>query len=474
MKIKDVIEDAEQVRAAIIDKVEKIPDEPDLMDVLKFTNKFALKKDVKAFTKTRNYKDLVSDVFLQALANAEIDSDTVNRFLQKLTTDGILNEKMLLTPGKVHSYSQLIDQEWQEVFNKIKGELFEKLSGKIGEMGDVGKGEYLLDIISQHVKRRGAPGDLDVDGTKVELKAGENGRIGPAGSQALVGRFPEFWNAVKHLVPPAKAKLIPEDSTELGKMFNLKIHMGSFTNFFENAKNVKFALSKALSMHFPNYNTKSIANSVVDGSGNIDGYKLKEEMLKAAFSSYSAAKGFDGIIVMDEEVTRFLYIGDEDQMVNSSRYMTVKFPSWVEQQSNCMKVTLNTGPSKVEAPDVQVPMGIPGQSDESSRAFEDSIEKFAQELASAYHISDPAVIGVITSITMDAYLEGVDPKKIIGILKKQVPELSAPKKPKAEKTAPAADTLPVENPPADDTDELDKIKKNAGIISPTKPGAATV
>ena len=474
MKIKDVItEDAEEVRAAIIDKVEKIPDEPDLKDVLRFTNKFALKKDVKAFTKTRNYKDLVSDVFLQALANADIDSATVNKFLQKLTTDGILNEKLLLTPGAVHSYSQLIDQEWQEVFNKIKGELFEKLSGKIGEMGDVGKGEYLLDIISQHVKRRGAPGDLDVDGTKVELKAGENGRIGPAGSQALVGRFPEFWNAVKHLVPPAKAKLIPSDSTELGKMFNLKIHMGAFTNFFGDAKNVKFALSKALSMHFPNYNTKSIANKVVDGSGNIDGYRLKDEMLKAAFVSYRAAKGFDGIIVMDEEVTKFLYIGDEDQMLQSSKFMTVKFPSWVEQQSNCMKVTLNTGRAKIDVPDVQVPIGVPGQSDQSSQEFETKIEDFAQSLAAAHHITDPAVIGTITTITMDAYMQGIEPKKIINILKKEVPELSTPKKPTVAKTTPA-DATPAEPEPVSDSDELNKLKKNAGIVSPVKPGMATV
>jgi hypothetical protein len=430
-KLIDLIETPEEIRAAIIDKVDKIPNEPDLQDVLRFTNKFALKKDVQAFSTGRNYKDRVTDVFLQALANADIDSNTVNKFLNKLTTDGILNEKLLLTPGQVHSYSQLIDPEWQGIFNKIKGELFEKLSGKIGEMGDVGKGEYLLDIISQHVKRRGAPGDLDVDGTKVELKAGENGRIGPAGSQALVGRFPEFWNAVKHLVPK-KAGLIPKDSTALGKMFNLKMNMGSFTAFFENSKNVKFALGKALKMHFPNYDVSSIANSVVDGNGNIDGKKLKEEMLRAAFSSYRADKGFDGIIVMDENVTKFLYIGSEDQMIDSAKYVTVKFPSWVEQQSNCMKVTLNTGRAKVDAPEVQTPVGTPGVSNQASANFESSIEKFAQELANTYNISDPTVIGTITTMTMDAYMQGMPPNKIVGMLKKNIPELAGPKKEPAD------------------------------------------
>ena len=49
-QIKQIDETPEQVRAEIEKKINKIPDEPDLVDVLKFTNKFALKKDVTAFT----------------------------------------------------------------------------------------------------------------------------------------------------------------------------------------------------------------------------------------------------------------------------------------------------------------------------------------------------------------------------------------------------------------------------------------
>ena len=103
MKIKDVIiEDAEEIRAEIINKVEKIPDEVDLKDVLRFTNRYSLRGDVKAFSKARKYKDFVSDMFLQALANADIDADTVNKFLNKLNTDGILDEKLLLEIARTH------------------------------------------------------------------------------------------------------------------------------------------------------------------------------------------------------------------------------------------------------------------------------------------------------------------------------------------------------------------------------------
>lgn len=475
MKIKDVIvEDAEEIRAAVIDKVNKIPDEADLRDVLKFTNKFAFKKDVQAFAKVRNYKDLISDTFLTALANAEIDSDTVNKFLTKLNSDGILNEKLLLTPGKVHRFSQLIDPEWQSVWNQIKGELFEKLAGTIGDLGYVGKGEYLLDIVSQKVKRRGAPGDLDVDGTKVEIKAGKNGRLGPAGSQPLVGRFPEFLNKVKHLVSEEKLAQIPEDgSTELGMMFNIKENMSGFSRFFENPKAVKFALNKALSMHFPNYATQSIANQVVDGSGNIDGTKLKQEMLRAAFSSYKAAKSFDGVIVMDESVTKFLYIGSEDDIATAAPFLSVSYPSWVEQQGNCIKVTLTMSSGKISAPDVQLPLNVPGQKDDASQNFENQIEEFIKLLAAEYNITDPATIGAMTTITMDAYMQGIEPKQIINLLRKEFPQLNAPKKPKTQ----AAAETPAEPDPAVDTNELDKIKKNAGITTPTKPtkpGVATV
>ena len=73
-------------------------------------------------------------------------------------------------------------------------------------MGDVGKGEYMLDIICPNIKRRGAPGDLNIKGTNVELKAGDNGRLGPAGSMALVGRFErEFLPLIAQLVGKKKA-----------------------------------------------------------------------------------------------------------------------------------------------------------------------------------------------------------------------------------------------------------------------------
>jgi len=417
-QFKKIDETPEQVRAEIEKKIEKIPDEPDLVDVLKFTNKFALKKDVSAFTTLRNYKDLVANVFLQALANANLDEPTVKKFLNKLSTDGILNEKLLMTPGKVNTYTELIDKEWQTTFNLIKGDLFEKISGKIGEMGDVGKGEYLLDIISPHVNRRGAPGDLDVGGVKIELKAGESGRVGPAGSQSLVGRFQrEFLPAVKHLVPASRLKMIPKDSTELGKMFNLKQNMSGFTAFFGNAKAVKEALAVALKMHYPDYNVKTIANAVVDGAGNIDGQKLKAEMLKASFTVYRNAKEFDGIIIMDSAVTKFLYIDSPESMYNAAPMLTVSFPSWVETQSNAMKVTLgvNAGVEKLEVPSLppqtaKKPSAAKQQEQLSQLAAK--VQDYCTKLAAQYKVTDLQTIQSMIEFVGSELTRGVDATKI--------------------------------------------------------------
>jgi hypothetical protein len=389
-----------------------------LVDVLKFTNKFALKKDVSAFTTLRNYKDLVANVFLQALANANLDEATVKKFLHKLSTDGILNEKLLMTPGKVNTYTELIDQEWQTTFNLIKGDLFEKISGKIGEMGDVGKGEYLLDIISPHVNRRGAPGDLDVQGIKIELKAGESGRVGPAGSQSLVGRFQrEFLPAVKHLVPASRLKQIPKDSTDLGKMFNLKQNMGGFTAFFGNAKAVKEALAIALKMHYPDYNVKAIANAVVDGAGNIDGQKLKAEMLKASFTVYRNAKEFDGIIIMDSAVTKFLYVNSPETMYKIAPMVTVSFPSWVETQSNAMKVTLgvNAGVEKLEVPSLppqtaKKPSAAKKQEQLSQLAAK--VMEYCNKLAAQYKVTDTQTIQSMVEFVISELTRGIEPAKI--------------------------------------------------------------
>ena len=94
--INIVSETPEQVRSEIDKKIQNIPDESDLTDILKFTNRYSIKKDVDAFTTLRNYKGLVSGVFLQALADAGIGETEVKKFLAKLSTDGILNEKKLI------------------------------------------------------------------------------------------------------------------------------------------------------------------------------------------------------------------------------------------------------------------------------------------------------------------------------------------------------------------------------------------
>jgi len=338
LESQELDEAPDEVRDAIRQRIEKIPNEQDLVDVLKFTKKYTLKKDVEKFTTLRNYKDLVSSVFLRALADTDLPDKQIKNFLKKLSTDGILDEKRLLTPGQVHTTNDLIDSAYEGVFNAIKMPVFTDISGKIGEMGDVGKGEYLLDILSPMVNRRGAPGDLDVDGTKVELKAGKNGRIGPAGSQSLAGRFQrEYLPVLKKLMP---GKPIPDPT-----VFNPKQNMSEFTEFFEgNAKKVKTALAYMLEMHYPEgVDVKGIANRVVGAGGQINGQELKKEMLKASFDVYKAAKGFDGIIIMDEGITKFLYVGSPQDMEAAANSLVVAFPSWTDTQGNAMKVTLSKG-----------------------------------------------------------------------------------------------------------------------------------
>lgn len=338
--ISPLFETPEEVRAQIDDKLEKIPDEADLKDILKFTNRYTIKKDVVSFTTLRQYKDIVSNVLLRALADAEIPEDDVRKFLDKLSNDGILDEKLLLTPGQIHTFEQIVDPEYRSIFDAIKVDVFRDIAGKIGELGDVGKGEYLLDIMSANINRRGAPGDLDISGTKIELKAGENGRLGPAGSMSIAGRFQrEFLPVLKELMPEA-------DTSQLDPItFNPKQDMKTFTAFFDSPEKVKTALTAMLKMHYPSYDVESITNAVVDGSGNINGLKLKEEMLKASFTVYKQEKEFDGIIIMDSAVTKFLYIGSPEDMVRSASLVTVSFPSWNDTQSNAMKLTLAKGRS---------------------------------------------------------------------------------------------------------------------------------
>jgi len=345
MKIIDILTDdyhldetPAQVRADIVQKVNKIADEPDLINILQYANQYAFKKDVTKLSTVKGYKENVSNIILQAVGKVNAPETQVRAFLKRLATDGIIKENLLMTPGAVHSMDEIIDNKWLPMFKAIQLDLFEKISGKMGEKGDVGKGEYLLSILSPRIVRRGAPGDIAIDKVKIELKAGSSGRLGPSGSQSLAGRIAEFG---AHCL---KSKIIDQQGFQAmianPVAFNPSLNMTAFCQFFgNNPAHIKKALGFMLKMHYPGANGNTMANSVVTGA-NIDGNALKAKMLEMSYHVYQQAKQFDGVILTDYGINKYLYINTPASIASAAPFLTVKFPSWTDTQSNCMKIQL--------------------------------------------------------------------------------------------------------------------------------------
>lgn len=332
-----ITETPEEVRSAIVGKIQKIQDEPDLINILKYANQYSFKKDVGQLSTVKGYREQISNIILQAVGKLDAPEVQIRAFLKRVATDGVIKEELLLTPGAVHSMEEIVDNKFRPIFNAIKMDLFEKISGKIGEKGDVGKGEYLLSILSPRIIRRGAPGDLKIVNSNVELKAGQSGRLGPAGSQALAGRFDEFWENLtkQQLVDPTVAAPNPTN-------FNPQLDMNSFAAFFgHDPKKVSQALKIMLKMHYPGLDVEPMVNASMTG-GSIAGAKLKSEMLKASFSVYQAAKEFDGILLTDYGINKYLYMNTPEAAAASAPFLTVKFPSWVDTQSNSVKIQLKS------------------------------------------------------------------------------------------------------------------------------------
>lgn len=428
-----ILEDPTQVRKMILGQLDKIKDEEDLVNILKFTNKFSYKKDVANLAIAKDYKESISDIILTSIGNVDAPAIQIRAFIKKLATDGIVNEKLLLTPGAVHKIDQIIDKDFLPIFEKIKIDLFEKLSGKIGEMGDVGKGEYLLAILSPKINRRGAPGDLDITGTKVELKAGKNGRLGPAGTQTLAGRFGEFLgNCYKAKILDPKIKF--DDPT----LFNPKQNMEEFSNAFDNdPKKVAKAMEILLTMHLPGISVKDIVKKVVSGS-TINGSVLKTELLAATYELYQKAKKFNGVIVLDETVTRYLYINTPESMRSVSSFLLAAFPSWTDKQGDCMKITIKT---RLE-PDVKMPIVTPGK--KITPKHQEAIWNYATDLVNKAGLKDNTSesenrINGIYKIISDGLLKGNAITSIIKVVKNKYPELVKKKEqPITPATAPAA------------------------------------
>jgi len=466
-KLINLIETPDEVRATIINKVEKIPDEGDLRDVLKYTNRFALKPTVSSFT--QRYKtSAVQDVILQSLTDADIDLDTVENFLKVLDTTGVIKVDKLLAPAKIAHWSQIIDPRWASVVNAIKSDLYNKLSGKIGEKGDVGKGEFLLDILSPEIERRGAPGDIRASGKNIEVKAGKNGRLGPSGTSQLLGRFDEFAKAV-FTTPQLKQKWAASGEDML--IFNPLANMNRFSAFFDNdTKQVKAALTKMLTMHFPGGGAKDIPNQVVGGNGAIDGRKLLELMLGVTLEAYKKAKDFDAIILIDEDAARFLYLETADQVKSAynTGIISVSPPRWEDAQSNCFKITMGASAGRAQAPAIDVG-SIKPTSLEADRATV-QIENFIDDLAAKYNIMDEDLKDrmVLSALTM--YHDNVPAKKLVAELQKQFPELA--NKPVAQ-TSTTAEPAPAPVAPATPTQGVDRQTRqpiqSTQAIQPTRP-----
>ena len=337
-----ILETPEEVRAQIIQKVQNIPDESDLINIAKYANQYFFKQDVGQLSKVKGYKEKVSDIILQAVGKIDAPSDKIKAFLNKLATDGILSEGELLTPGKVHSLANMIEPAYAGMFKAIQSDLFQNLAGKnLGDRGDVGKGEYLLSILSPHITRRGAPGDITIDDTKVEIKAGKNGRLGPAGSVPLIGRLPKFIEKCIRvgILTKEETDQNPPDPIAL----SFKQNMSEFSSYFGNdPKRVSSALSIMLQMHYPTLDVGLIVAACLKGTV-ISGTAIKSELLKASYTVYQNAKQFDGILITDININRYLYINSPESAAASSSLLYAGYPTWAGGQSDCVKVTLATG-----------------------------------------------------------------------------------------------------------------------------------
>jgi hypothetical protein len=336
-----LLETPDQIRDQIIKKVSRIKDEDDLTNINKYANQYFFKKDVANLSKAKNYQDSVSDIILQAVGRVQGSTREIKAFLNAVATTGIIVENKLLSPGSIHSLESMIDPLYTKIFSQIKGDLYRKLSGvDLGDKGAVGKGEYLLSILSPNIVRRGAPGDIAIDNTKVEIKAGKNGRLGPAGSVSLIGRLPKFITKCIRagLLTQEYVDQNPPDPIALN--FKTKDNMIGFTSYFENdPKRILGALSIMIKMHYPSLDADAIAGACVTGA-SINGAALKKELLRAAYTVYQTAKGFDGILIADEEINNYLYINSSEGAAAAASLVTAGYPAWSGGQTDCVKVTL--------------------------------------------------------------------------------------------------------------------------------------
>jgi hypothetical protein len=459
MKIRDIVEtrgsdgSVATLRKDIIDQVKKTQDEELLDKIYTVLNQSGLADRIAGTlerdTDTRGYTDIITQIIIDTPGTFQAKYDFINGFptgyvdIDKMLSGNRVKFTDLLTGGKF-----VVD-----VFNRLKRETFGSAKGP---------GEFALAVMSPHIRINGK-GDLNIGDQIIEVKASAGKEVSSGGGRLGEGGLIKYDDVAKIIEKNIKAKLSVVAPNGVG--------LAGLTKLASNMPGVqRMKFGKELFGYMFSGSGANISDLV---SAFANGTDLRDAYVKANYDAYKAKSEFDGIMIMNFALGELHFFRDVNDLVrhvyNGIGVYIVSSDTTKSARQILTQVTL--APFKepaVALPDVPTDNATP----QVTAEFEQSVLEFCVDF-SRQQGTDPDTVPEMYQLVMNMFADGKNIKSVMTKLKKEYPKTKsapaggAPAPTTEKKPAPAA---PAEPAPADNN-ELNTLKKNAGI---TTPGTATV
>jgi len=334
-----------------------------------------------------------------------------NAFLDKYAKGKVINTAALFD-GKLHSFEELVGPGFTQ-------ELFKRLSVELVSQG-VGPGEVALAVLSPEIEWSGRSqggGDIQVKKKPIEVKtrASKGGRwINARKAKLDLGAI---VTAISKAIPKSSQVTIPD-----------RINTKYWTDTIRPAidpKMLKTVAEKIANATFSFTNNKAYQKALTNGDADM----IVNVYLETGYNNYKAYSGFVGMLLMDIPTEQAQYFVDYKDMQGSISVATTYI--YAPESEMMPQVTLAPGAGDLRAgrfvPDTASLVGLKNKKD-----IEKKSTVFAEKLADARGVRDPAIIRDMIALTMQYVTTNTPVDKIVSKLTSLIPALN----PRAKK-APA-------------------------------------
>lgn len=170
-----------------------------------------------------------------------------------------------------------------------------------------GPGEFALAILSPRITLKGSKGDITVDGTPIEVKAGmtsSGGRLSPTeGTLGILYNNKEFWES-----------LFPEDKVKAAECAKERVNANNYSAFLEKYAMGPAESEKILGAIFKAPKLDAIISAAAKKGTGV----TAADLIAIAVKNYGVSQGDEHFLILQKDIrtSLYFYVDDLSPIIN--------------------------------------------------------------------------------------------------------------------------------------------------------------